>query len=86
MKIFIFFIFFNIFKIKADKVYKTLFIHNYGSIVEITETSIDFYIYINLRKSVSLFHNFKSEEQKISSSPEGDMISISYNTDNIEYK
>jgi len=86
MKIFIFLIFFNIFKVKADKVYKTLFILNYASIVEITESSIDFYIYINLRKSLSLFHNFKSEEQKISSSSEGDMISISYNADNIEYK
>ena len=87
MKFFIFVIFFNIIKANANKIYKTKFIHEFANIVEITESSIDFYIYLTeMRKSTSTICNFENEEQKISSSSEGDMISISYNVEDTNYK
>ena len=86
MEIFIFAIFFNILKVNANKVYKTFFFSSYASIIEITESSIDFYIYLTLKKSTASNCIFTDEEQKISSASEGDMISISYYIENISYK
>ena len=86
MKFFIFVIFFNIFKLNANKIFKTICINKYSHIVEITESSIDFYNIITMRKSSSTFYNFVNETQKISSANEENMISISYNLESSEYK
>ena len=78
MKIFIFIIFYIIFKGTAREIYKTLFIKNLISILVITDSSIDFYYYTTLKKNTVLKYDFSLDEQKISSISEGDMITISY--------
>jgi len=86
MKIFIFIIFFNFFIGNNGEIYKTFFIYEYASIFTISDSSIDLYIYTTLRKNSAINYNFVSEEQKISSTNEENMISISYNADNSSYK
>ena len=78
MKIFIFIMFFNFFKGIAVQIYKTLFIPKLLSILVITDSSIDFYYYTSFKKNSLLKYDFSVEEQKISSTSEGDMISICY--------
>ena len=78
MKIFIFIIFYIIFKGTAREIYKTLFFKNLISILVITDSSIDFYYYTTLKKNTVLKYDFSLDEQKISSISEGDMITISY--------
>jgi len=85
MKFFIFILFLLFYKGNAEQTYKTFFIPKLISIMTITDFSIDFYIYTTLRKNSVLKFDFELEEQKISSTSEGDMISMCYiYNDNIE--
>jgi len=78
MKIFIFLIFFNIFKGNIGQIYKTLFIKKLIGIFVISDSSINFYHYTTFKKNSVLKYDFAIDEQKISSTSEGDMISIGY--------
>ena len=86
MKIFIFIIFFIFFKDNAEEIYRTFFIYEYMSIFTITDLSINLYTYTTLRKNSAVYYNFEFEEQKITSTHEENMISISYNANNTDYK
>ena len=81
MKFFIFLLFLNIFKGSVGQIYKTLFIPKYLSILAISDSSINFYFYTDLHKNAASYYNFQLEEQKISSTYEGNMISICYITE-----
>ena len=81
MKFFIFLLFLNIFKGSVGQIYKTLFIPKYLSILAISDSSINFYVYTDLHKNAASYYNFQLEEQKISSTYEGNMISICYITE-----
>ena len=78
MKCFIFILFLIFFKDSAGENYKTLFFPGLISILTITDSSIDFYYYTTFKKNVVLKYDFATEDQKISSTYEGDMISICY--------
>jgi len=78
MKILIFIIFYIIFKENVGQIYKTSFFPGIISILAITDSSIDFYYYTTFAKNIVLKYNFELEEQKISSTSEGDMISLCY--------
>ena len=78
MKIFIFLIFFNIFKGNIGQIYKTLFIQRLIGIFVISDSSINFYHYTTFQKNSVLKYDFAIDEQKILSTSEGDMISIGY--------
>jgi len=78
MKFFIFILFLNIFKGSFGQIYKTLFMRKILSILAISDSSINFYIYTDLHKNAASYYNFQLEEQKISSTYEGNMISICY--------
>ena len=78
MKFFIFILFLNFFKGSVGQIYKTLFMSKILSILAIIDSSINFYIYTDLHKNSASYYNFQLEEQKISSTYEGNMISICY--------
>ena len=82
MKILLFIIFYIIFKENVGQIYKTLFFPRLISILAISDSSIDFYYYTTFIKNTALKYDFPLEEQKISSTSEGDMISICYIWDN----
>ena len=78
MKIFVFIVFFIFFKLNVGQIYKTLFTPELISILAISHSSIDLYYYTTFRKNTVLKYDFSNDEQKISSTSEGDMISICY--------
>ena len=78
MKNFIFIIFFNFIKGIVGQTYKTLIIPKLISILDVSDSAINFYYYTTFEKNTILKYDFELEEQKISSTSEGDMISICY--------
>ena len=78
MKWFIFILFLIFFKDSARETYKTFFFPELLSIITITDSSIDFYYYTTLAKNTILKNNFATEDQKITSTNEGEMISMCY--------
>ena len=78
MKFFIFILFLYLFKDNVGIIYKTLCIQNLISLLGISDSSINIYTYSDLHKNLYYYYNFEFEEQKISSTNEGDMISIDF--------
>ena len=78
MKSFIFILFLIFFKGNDGQIYKTLFIPDLQSIVAISDSSIKSYYYPTFTENSLFWFNFEDDEQKITSTNEGDMVSMSY--------